>query len=87
MVILKNTKKSVGPESLTRENVVRDEAEEAGKGQIMQDFATCNKKFEFYSKATENHQRICAEEGSDWIHVFKKLPVRIKDEKLVRRIL
>lgn len=35
MVILKNTKKSVGPESLTRENVVRDEAEEAGKGQFM----------------------------------------------------
>lgn len=30
---------------------------------------------------------ICAEEGSDWIHVFKKLPVRIKDEKLVRRLL
>lgn len=35
MVISKNTKQSVGPESLTRENVVRDEAEEAGKGQIM----------------------------------------------------
>lgn len=35
MVILKNTKKSVGPESLIRENVVRDEAEEGGKGQIM----------------------------------------------------
>lgn len=26
---------------------------------------------------------ICAEEGSDWIYVFKKLPVRTEDEKLV----
>lgn len=27
---------------------------------------------------------ICAEEGSDWIYVFKKLTVRTEDEKLVR---
>ena len=62
MVISKNTKQSVGPESLTRENVVRDEAEEAGKGQIMQDFATCD-KFEFYSKATEDHERNLCRRG------------------------
>lgn len=32
---LKNTKKPVGPEPVTRKKVVRDEVEEAGKGQIM----------------------------------------------------
>lgn len=37
--------------------MARDEAEEAGKGQIMQDLDSCDKKFDFYSKAMGSHQR------------------------------
>lgn len=41
----------------------------------------------FILKQQKIMRGICAEEGNDWIYVFKKLPVRTEDEKLVRRLL